>query len=152
LRPLLPLAAVLLLSACEAQAPQRPKDDMKELMAHVVDPAAFMIWNSSGEVTDAEGTRDRYPTDDAGWKVIEDGAVMVAESANLLKLAGRPRDPEDRWNGFADDMAKRALEVKAAAEARNKQAIFDTGGRLYETCQACHQKFIIEAQQQAERK
>jgi hypothetical protein len=146
--PLLAGAALLALSGCEKKPAASQFDtasvDMAELMAHVIDPAAFMVWRGSGwEITD-QGERDLSPTTDEGWKVVEDGATIVAEAGNLLLLPDRPREPVADWNKYAKLMTQRALEAKAAAEKKDKQAVFDTGGRLYEVCTACHKQFIID--------
>lgn len=152
----LPVAACLaLLTACSPAKPQAefsPGLDMIELMAHVVDPAAFQLWRGAGtEVTEA-GERDLSPTTEEGWKVVEDGAATLAEAGNLLMLPGRPRAPEADWNRHAKLLTVRALEAKAAAKAKDKQAVFDTGGRVYEVCTACHAQFVIAPQEAAEAK
>ena len=145
-RVLLMMAAAMALTSCQKPAAQgefNTANDVTELMAHVIDPAAFMFWRGSGyELTEA-GERDLSPTTPEGWKVVEDGAVIVAEAGNLLMLPGRARAPEAEWNKYAKLMTERALEAKAAAEKQDKQAVFDTGGRLYEVCVACHAKFIV---------
>jgi hypothetical protein len=144
------LAIAALATLVVSCAPAKPAADfntdidMAELMVHVIDPAAFQFWRGSGyEITEA-GERDLSPTTDEGWKVVEDGAAIVAEAGNMLMLPGRPRAPEAEWNRYAKLMTERALEAKAAALAKDKQAAFDTGGRLYEACVACHAKFVIE--------
>lgn len=146
MRRLMPLAAAaLLLGSCQQKAEQPAFTglDMQELMIHVVDPAAFAFWRGSGwEITEA-GERDLSPTTEEEWKVVEDGAATVAEAGNLLMLPGRPREPAAEWNRYAKLLTERALEAKAAAERKDKQAVFDTGGRLYEACVACHDKFVI---------
>jgi hypothetical protein len=152
LKPILPLAALaILLAGCQQQkqAEFKTELDVKEIMAHVVDPGSFMVWKNSGYDID-DTVHDRYPTTEEGWKVMEDGAVIVAEAGNLLKLGNRPREPVAEWNKFSDLLTVRAMEMKAAVESKDKTAIFDTGGRLYEVCQGCHAKFIIEPQQAAE--
>lgn len=146
MRSILRLAALaVLLAGCqqESAADLKVPNDTKELMAHVIDPAAFMVWKNSGDIIDETGEHDRYPTTEEGWKVLEDGSVIVAEAGNLLKIGNRPREPVAEWNRFADLMTQRGMEMKAAVEARDKKAIFDTGGRLYEVCQGCHAKFPI---------
>lgn len=145
-------AAGLLLAGCQpkAEQPQYSGLDMQELMIHVVDPAAFAFWRGSGFELTEEGERDLAPTTDEGWKVVEDGAATVAEAGNLLMLPGRARAPEDEWNKYARLMTERALEAKAAAEAQDKKAVFDTGGRLYEVCVACHEKYVILPPEDAE--
>ncbi|MGA0605291.1 hypothetical protein ACO2Q0_04755 [Phenylobacterium sp. VNQ135] len=147
-------AAVLLLASCQkkAEEPQYSGLDMQELMVHVVDPAAFAFWRGSGFELTEEGERDLAPTTDEGWKVVEDGAATVAEAGNLLMLPGRGREPADEWNKYAKLLTERALEAKAAAEAKDKKAVFDTGGRLYEVCVACHEKYVIQPMLEAEKK
>lgn len=152
--PLFAGAALIALAGCSPKAAPTQYDtssiDMAELMAHVVDPAAFMVWRGSGIEVTKEGERDLSPTTEEGWKVVEDGAIMVAEAGNLLMLPNRPREPVADWNKYAKLMTQRALEAKAAAAAKDKQAVFDTGGRLYEVCTACHKQFIIDPMLAAE--
>ena len=140
-------AACLAMTACSKPEPAANYNvdiNMLELMVHVVDPASFAFWRGSGFETTEEGERDLSPTTDEAWKVVEDGAATVAEAGNMLMLPGRPREPVAEWNKYAQEMTSRALEAKAAAMAKDKQAVFDTGGRLYETCLACHEKFVIQ--------
>lgn len=145
-------AAALLLAACQPKADQTQYTglDMQELMVHVVDPAAFAFWRGSGYDITAEGERDLSPTTDEGWKVVEDGAATVAEAGNLLILPGRAREPAAEWNRYAKAMQARALEAKAAAERKDKEAVFQTGAALYQTCVACHEKFVILPTEDAE--
>ena len=154
--PILAGAALIALGGCAPKAETTQYDtssiDMAELMAHVIDPGAFMVWRGSGtEVTEA-GERDLSPTTEEGWKVVEDGAVIVAEAGNLLMMPDRPREPAADWNRYARQMTERALEAKKAAEARDKKGVFDTGGRLYEVCVACHKQYIIDPMEQGEAK
>jgi hypothetical protein len=161
LKRLITLAAcAALLTACSPKTPAAPAApeaakfntdiDMVELMVHVVDPAAFAFWRGSGWEITEKGERDLSPTTEEGWKTLEDGAATVAEAGNLLMLPGRARAPEADWNRYANLLTQRAMEAKAAAEKKDKQAVFDTGGRLYEVCTACHKQFVINPQLAAE--
>ena len=133
-----------------AQAKFNSELPMTEFMGHFVDPAAFLYWDNSGsEVTEA-GEKDRYPTTDEGWDVLVTGAITLVEAGNALQLPGRVREPVAEWNKYAQLMSERAMIARAAAEKHDKQAVFDAGGRLYEVCVACHEKFIIEPQLKAE--
>lgn len=147
MRRLLPLAAcALALAACsnrEAQPAYDTRIDMAELMLHVIDPAAFAFWRGSGTEVTEEGERDLSPTTPEGWKVVEDGAATVAEAGNLLMLPGRPREPVAEWNAYARDMTVKALAAKDAAMRMDKAAAFETGAALYQTCVACHAKFVV---------
>ncbi|MCR5881164.1 hypothetical protein [Phenylobacterium sp. J367] len=142
------LACLIALGACspKAEPPAYNTDqDIAELMIHVVDPAAFAFWRGSGTEVTEEGERDLSPTTPEGWKVVEDGASTVAEAGNLLMLPARVREPAADWNRHARDMTARALEAKDAAMRMDKQAAFDTGAKLYQTCVACHAQFDVAA-------
>ena len=151
------LAAAALVAACSpgkpaATAGAKLNTDlpMTEFMGHFVDPAAFMYWNNSGTVIDEKGEHSRYPTTDEGWDILVTGATMLVEAGNVLQLPGRTRAPEAEWNKYAQMLSERALIARAAAEKHDQKAVFDEGGRVYEVCVACHERFIIEPQLKAE--
>ncbi len=122
---------------------------MTEFMGHFVDPAAFMYWKASGtEITEA-GERDLSPTTDEGWDVPVTGATMLMEAGNAMQLPGRTRAPEADWIKYAQLLTERAAIARAAAEKRDKKAVFDEGGRVYEVCVACHTQFVIEPELKA---
>lgn len=115
---------------------------LKELMGHVVDPAAWQFWNYTGWIDDAEGTHNRLPTTEEGWLDAETGAVTTAQAANLLLLPGyRDKDPD--WEKFARQLYDASMEARQATIDKNEQAMFDTGGKMYEACVACHAKFLL---------
>ncbi|MDZ4374340.1 MAG: hypothetical protein U1C74_23360 [Phenylobacterium sp.] len=151
------LASAALLAGCskapgaDPAGPQFNTDlPMSEFMLHFVDPAAFMYWRGSGiEVTEA-GERDLSPTTDEGWETLVTGATMLVEAGNLMQIEGRTRAPEADWNKYARQLSERAMIARAAAEKRDKQAVFDEGGRVYEVCVACHEQFIIAPQEESE--
>ncbi|ODT85163.1 hypothetical protein [Phenylobacterium sp. SCN 70-31] len=158
MRHLATLAATFaLLAACskapgggDAQPDFNTDVPMSEFMLHFVDPAAFMYWRGSGvEVTEA-GERDLSPTTDEGWETLVTGATMLVEAGNLMQIPGRTRAPEADWNKYARMLTERALVARDAAEKRDKQAVFDEGGRVYEVCVACHEQFVIAPQEEAE--
>ena len=116
---------------------------MHDLMAHVLDPAADIIWGSSGEIVTAAGTESLVPTDDDGWHQVEFGAATLIEAANLLMLPGRAPDTKD-WQEFALGLATMGQRAMAAAEAQDGDALFAAGADLYQVCLACHQQYDRE--------
>lgn len=130
-----------------AAAPGQPKYDttlsMAELMGHVVDPASFAYWRGSGAEVTAKGERDLSPTTPEGWELLENGAAILIETGNVLQTPGRVREPVADWNRWSQELSARAVLAKAAAEKHDKKAVFDAGGRLYETCTSCHAQFVI---------
>jgi hypothetical protein len=100
------------------------------------------------------GVVDLAPDTPEEWAAAESEATIVAEGGNLLLLPGRVRvildkedepDPADGgdWTKFSLEMTKRALAVKAATAARDKEKMFETGGELYQACVACHDKYYV---------
>jgi hypothetical protein len=140
--------AVACTPKAKAPAGAAPKLDadlpMTELMAHVIDPGAFMYWRGSGTRIDETGEHDLSPTTEEGWETVISGATIVAEAGNLLQMEGRRRAPEADWNKYAQQLTAQAKIARAAAEKRDKKAVFDEGGRLYEVCVACHEQFVIQ--------
>ena len=146
-----------LLASCSRPTPAPPKSSvhfdtslaMPEFMGHVVDPAAFGFWKGSGTEETSKGTRELAPTTDEGWEALETSAAVLIEAGNLLQIPGRPRDPEDHWNKYAQDLTARAIEGKAAAFKHDKQGVFETGAKIYEVCTACHEEYVIQPQLKA---
>jgi hypothetical protein len=140
------LAAVLLagLAACQGkeETPYQVELPMKELMGHVIDPAAWQFWNYTGWVDDETGSHSRIPTTEEGWLDAETGAVTVAEASNLLLLPGRNQEDAD-WAKFAKQLYDASMEARQATIDKDEQAMFDTGGKMYEACVACHAKFLL---------
>lgn len=163
-------ACLFLVAGCSADKgpPYRTGLELKEVMGHVIDFGAQTFWHSAGFIDTAEGTRSLTPTTEEGWITAASGAATVAEGANILMLPDRQRDQGD-WLKFAGQLADVSLEGMAAAtagetawlaiqEAKKTGAstaaeeknlveaetkMFDTGGRMYEVCTACHEKYLL---------
>jgi hypothetical protein len=147
-----------LAAACSPKAAETPFDatlSTKELMQHVIDPAAVGLWGRAGEMqTETGEVVDLAPDTEEEWKAAEGEAAIVAEAGNLLILPQRVRvlkdakgDPDKAdggdWTKFSIEMTKKALDVKTATAARDKARMFDAGGELYQTCVACHDKYYV---------
>ena len=110
---------------------------LKEVMDHVVQPAAFGVWRGAGWKANLSGEEDLAPRSPEGWTEVENGAAAVAEAGNLLKLPGRTRAPVEDWTRWADALTKAGLEAKTAAEARDEEKVFAAGVRLEAVCTGC---------------
>ena len=143
-------AAAMLLAACTGSAPAapppfKPVADMKQLMNAVIDPAADTVWNSVGTTISAAGTDERFPRTDEEWTVVLNGAITLTESGNLLMIGSRAKDTGD-WMKMSQDLVDVGVRTIKAAQARNKDAIFDVGGDIYIACVNCHRKYAEEAE------
>jgi hypothetical protein len=122
-------------------APYNTDIPINEVMAHVMNPAAYQFWSGWGVVEDEHGVRDLAPKTEAEWKTIEDGAATVVQATNVIMLPGYARAPEADWNRYAQDVAKLAMQGKQAAEKHDKDALGEIGEKLDVACDACHEKF-----------
>ena len=144
------LAAVSLLTSCEKPKPALYDTSLPvlEVMVHQIDPGAWAFWGASGEVTDAAGSKSLRPTTEEGWLAAENGAVQVAEGGNLMLLPGRVRDEE--WIRLSKKLTQDGLAAKAAVEAKDSAKMYAVGAEMFQTCIACHTKYVPALQPGAE--
>ena len=109
----------------------RPVATIKQLMHAIVIPASDGVFKAAGEP----------PTSDAAWTTIQLQALAVAEGGNLLMVGNRPAGRAD-WPKLARAMVDAAAETAAAAEKKNGDALSAAGDKLYDTCEACHAKYM----------
>jgi len=86
----------------------------------------------------------------AGWTAVENAAVAIQETANLIMIPGRkcgngqpvPNDQED-FKKWAADLATVAKEVETFAKAKtfNQDKIDELTGKLSDACANCHMKY-----------
>jgi hypothetical protein len=152
------LAATILLASCGTKSPDaagmaKPEaagapapayvqaHTLKALMANVVDPQAQIFWHSSGSVSDAKGEHDLTPTTDEGWAATRSAAATVTEMGNLLMTPLYAKGKGEDWIQLAQALVQTGMKAEKAAADHNSEAVFETGGTLYEVCSACHQAY-----------
>lgn len=122
-------------------SPFKLTGDVKHIMQWVLDPAVDGIWDSSGSIITAAGTRQLEPTTDEGWQVVEHSAAVVAASGNLLMMPGRAVD-EEGWKKISLGLVEAGLQAQAAAKAQDAEALFEAGAQIYRVCKACHSVYV----------
>jgi hypothetical protein len=136
------VAGLGLLASCGPKPTYDTTLPVSEVMAHIVDPAAWQVWHSSGTVDTLDGPKSLAPTTDEGWLSAESGSAAIAEAGNLLQLPGRARDDGD-WLKYARALTAAGLASKAAAEAKDPQKMYVTGAQIYQVCTDCHAKYYL---------
>ena len=115
----------------EAVRAMRRVGSMSQLMVHLIYPTSDAVFY----------IETRTPTTTAEWGELEAKTLMLAESANLLLMPDRIRDPEEQWISDATLL----LQVGRAAlrETRNRdvEALANLNDQLYQSCITCHQHF-----------
>lgn len=149
-----------------APSPITPVLTVQELMAHIIDPQADLIFNAVAYDVGPQGAVETMPTTDEDWTRIERGAWVLAESASLLKISrtmapahvqrpGGPGAPElspleieakvkanpRLWHSHADALQAEALRVIDIVKARDAGKLFDAGSALDTACEGCHLDF-----------
>lgn len=152
MRTTLPLLAALALpwSGCGAAPPPpqppppyKPVADVKQLMQSVVDPAADVIWGSVYTIVSKEGTVETAPKTDEEWALVRNGAYVLTESGNLLMMGSRAKDTGE-WMLQSQALIDVGMRAVKAAEAKDKDKVFEVGGDIYGVCSSCHEKYQVK--------
>jgi hypothetical protein len=93
----------------------------------------------------AAGASAAYANVYIGWAAVENSAVALSETANLIMLPGRlcenglpvPVDRED-FKKAAQGLVDAGKAALKAAKAKNVDQMVDVAGTVSDACQACH--------------
>ena len=109
-------------------------------MQAIVDPAADAIWEAVGSVMTPGGTTELAPHTDDEWLAVQNGALALAESGNLLLMPSRTGGNEE-WIRLTQQMIDLSEKASKAAAAKNAAGVFDLGAEIYDVCTNCHRQF-----------
>jgi len=131
------LASFLLLtSGCTVAKPPeppsafRPVASVSQIMKAVVVPSSDVLFGVAAEA----------PKDDAGWTAVQNNAVMLMESGNLLMIPGRAKDQEG-WLKASQALVEAGMKAFKAAEAKNVDELVMASDLVYNTCEGCHNTY-----------
>ena len=128
---LLGVCGCIALATAEAQQPGiKPIASIMQLHEAMISPSSDALFDVGREA----------PKDDRGWVAVRNHAVILAESANMLMVAGRAKDKGD-WMKFSAALADAAAAALKAAEAKNVAGVLDAGDRIVPVCEACHEPY-----------
>lgn len=132
--------------------------DMNQLMRGVLYPAANVVFASQGdnpgEVKFVPGLDPNMSTDPltstfGGWTAIENAALALAESSNLLQIPDRKcangvvaptTDPA--WVAFVEELREASMKAYDAARAKGDQEkMFAVSDAVSSSCTNCHRRF-----------
>ena len=120
-----------------------PVASIKQIMIGITNPAAYVVYEAVGTKNTEKGLEETAPQTDEDWAKVESAAASVAESGNLLLTGNRAIDKGD-WVKMTRDMIDKAKASMAAAKAKDKDKIVETGGDLNTTCDNCHMRYSRE--------
>lgn len=120
--------------------PITPVANIRQIMNAIILPNATVIYESVGTTLSANGLEETAPRNDQEWAKVADSAAALVESGNLLLLGDRALD-KGEWTRITRDFIAASKAALEAAEKKNVDGIFTTGGDLNVTCDACHEKY-----------
>jgi hypothetical protein len=138
-------------------APQEIHANLNQLMRGVLYPAANVVFFAQDEnpadVKPVPGRDPSMATDPltstfGGWQAIENAALALAESANLLLVPGRvcangtPVPMSDpAWATFVQQVRDAGMKAYKAAQAKDQDKMSELSETLSAACAGCHRKW-----------
>jgi hypothetical protein len=146
------------ISADTASEAPPPLMTVNQLMRGILFPLGNTVFYAQAD--DPDGLpRDAQPSAATnpltglfgGWQAVENSALALAESAELLRIPGRQCsngevvDVENAdWIRFVDDYREKSLAAYEAVLTKEQDAIVLASGDLSDSCLACHRVYRRE--------
>ncbi len=110
----------------------QPVASVTQLMQAMVIPASNALFDVARNV----------PKADEEWTAVENQAVVLAESGNLLLMRQRSRDSET-WLSTSRALVEAGEAALRAATERDAATIAEIGNRVVVACESCHEKHWV---------
>lgn len=136
---------------------QQVHADMNQLMRGILYPAANVVFSAQNDnpaeiktAPDHDPNMSTNPLTSSygGWIAVENAALALAESANLIAIEGRrcttgvvapTKDPG--WQGFVRDLRAASMKAYAVAKAKDQEQMIQAADALNASCTGCHRRF-----------
>jgi hypothetical protein len=141
--------------AAPAIAP-RPYANLAQMMRGIPFPSSNIIFDAQSEDPGAKrkpaevggGATASFASVYAGWQAVENSALALSETANLIMVPGRmcengrpvPLHRED-FRKFADGLAEAGRAAYKAAQSKDLDAMVEVSGTVSEACAHCHEVY-----------
>jgi hypothetical protein len=138
-------------------ASQQVHANMNQLMRGTLYPAANVVFSAQsdnpGNVKPIAGQDPSMATDPltstfGGWLAVENAALTLAESANLLSIPGRTCSNgvsvpinNPAWPMFVQELRDASLAAYRAAQAKDQDKMIENSETLSAACAGCHRKW-----------
>jgi cytochrome c556 len=140
-------------TATTTLSPQ-PHSNLAQVMRGIPFPSSNIIFDTQTEdpgaekppVESAKGATAAFSSVYGGWQSVENSALALAETANLLMVPGRlcengrpvPLDRED-FRRFVTGLADAGNAAYLAAQSKNLDAMVEVSGTVSDACAQCHE-------------
>ena len=146
--------------AAPAGAPgltQQPYSNLAQLMRAIPFNSANIIFDTQthdpGEKPkegggDSSAATSRFASIYTGWPLVEQSALALSETANLMMIPGRlcengkpvPLDREDFRKGIVG-LAEAGKAAYKAAQSKNQEQMIEVSNTVTEACLVCHEVY-----------
>jgi hypothetical protein len=133
------------------------QSNLNQLMRGVLYPASNVVFFAQSEnpadVKYVPGQDPSMATDPlastfGGWQAVENAALALTESTNLLLIPGRtcangvpvPMDNPD-WPKFVQELRDAGMKAYQAAQSKNQDKMVEAADTLSAACAGCHRKW-----------
>ena len=136
-------------------AATRVEANLAQLMQGILFPASNVVFAAQGEdpakvaqAKDPAAATDLLASSYGKWTAVENSALVLAETANLLTIPGRkcsngiavPIGNPD-WAKFVQGLREAGRKAYAAAQAKDQDKILDAADAMTTACANCHDKY-----------
>jgi len=125
--------------------------NLLQLMRGIVYPASNVVFAAQDDLSailkaaDPSTSPNPLSSSFGGWEAVENAALALSESANLIVLPGRlcsngkpaPVQRAD-WIKYAQGLREAGRAAYKAAQSKSQDAMVDAGGTVAEACSSCH--------------
>jgi hypothetical protein len=140
-----------------ATATMQIQTDLNRLMRGVLYPASNVVFSAQtdnpADVKFVPGRDPSLATNPlestfGGWQAVENAALALAESANLLLIPGRscanglpvPMDNPD-WSKFVQELRNAGMKAYRLAQTKDQDKMIEAADTLSAACAGCHRKW-----------
>jgi len=141
-------------AATAAGPATKPYSNLAQLMRGIPFPASNLIFdtqqNDPAKAKEAAGTgaTSAFSGVYGGWQAVENAAITLSETANLIMIPGRlcengrpvPLDQAD-FQKAAQGLIDAGQATLKAAQSKNLDAMVEVSGTVADACAACHEKY-----------
>ena len=151
------LALLVLAGLAAAQAPSsQPHGNLAQVMRGISFPSSNIIFDTQTNDPGAEketsdpsaGALSAYASIYPGWTVVEDAALALAETANLIMIPGRLCEngrpvPVERADfvEFAQGLRDAGMAAYKTAQTRDLEKMAEVTDQVFEACLLCHEVY-----------
>ena len=129
--------------------------NLLQVMRGVIYPASNVVFASQGTdpatvkpAPDPSTATDPLMSAYGGWEAVQNAALALSESANLLAIPGRrcangrpvPLQNPD-WAKFVQGLRDAGMAAYKAAQSKDQDKMLDAADAVVTSCGNCHDKY-----------